>query len=513
MMRMQVTRRWWASVGLAGLLGIAAVVFARPILVAGAAGLGSWLLIQQWLFTRTVTQLAAELRITQTVEQTRIVVDEAVTGSLTVERPDRSRIPVEVTIDAGVPLGAAEITESARRCTLPGEQREATTSFTVQWPVAGRVEFTAPTVTVRDDHGLFRTTFAGHAPDSPTVTVRPQRPRALHVGTGGTPTADVFGEHPGDEQTSGLEPEMVREYMPGDPLRNIDWKATARSDDLYVRTFTERTERETAMFIDHRAAMATGTPGETKLAYAQQVALAVAGQAQEDSDPVGLYAVGNDGVTVRQPPNAAIGTYATLRAAIHDLTPTDSPRPASDPRASPTAEPPPSRPAQAKPDELAGRTPSDARRSATALSRENSSFATRLRPFYMARRTYIQRIAAKPLYTTVRAYLTTGGGTNHDLSPNRTVVLTDDTNRAEVREAVNVARRHSDHVFVFMTPTVLFEPVGIADLDGAYDQYTDFEGFRQKLARLDRVSAFEVAPGDRITTLQTTSPATASRGE
>lgn len=507
---MQVTRRYWALVGLAGLLATSAIALAQPVLVAGAAGLGTWVLVHQWLFVRAIHRLQPNLRIRQTVDRTRVAVDEPVTGRLTVDRQAQTRVPVTVAVEAGVPLGATGATESERQCRLSPDTREATTTFTLEWPVAGQVEFDAPTVTITDAHGLFRTRFAGRVPDRQTVTIQPQQPRALHVGAGGDPTTASFGEHAGDQRTSGIEPETVRKYVPGDPLRQIDWKATARSDQLYVRTFTERVEYETAIFIDHRATMATGPPGETKLAYATQVALALLDQAEADGDPVGLYAVGDDGVTVRQPPDTTVDTYSTLRTTLHDLTPTEqneltsqSRTPSPDPTASGTT-------AEA----AAGRgmTPHDARRSVEALSTEASAFATRLRPFFAARQTYIQRIATQPLYTTVQAYLTTGG-TNHTLSPARTVILTDETHKPEVREAVKAARQYSDHVFVFLTPSVLFEPAGLTDLETAYDRYTDFEAFRQNLAGLEQVSAFEVAPGDRLATLKTAAPTTVPQGD
>jgi uncharacterized protein (DUF58 family) len=514
---MHVTRRYWASVGLAGLLAAAAIGLAQPILVAGAAGLAAWLLSHQWLFVRTAQQLQADLQITQRVTRTRVGVDDPVTANLTITRPTRLRSPITVTVAAGVPLGATGATPAARKCTLTPTESGAATTFTVEWPVAGQATFDSPTVTVTDDHGLFQTSFAGTTPASPTVTVQPERPRALHVGTGGDPIQTVFGEHPGAKQVTGLDPATVREYAPGDPLRQIDWNATARSDDLYVRTFTEQTEHETALFIDHRAPMGTGTPGETKLAYARQVALSVLDHAQAHGDPVGLYAVGDGGVTVRQPSTSTGSAYATLRTALHDLTPTQAAEtePASgDSTTADVTDTSSATTGAGVPGAAASVTPRDARQAADALTRETSAFATRLRPFYSARQTYVERIATTPLYATARAYLTTGGGTGHNRTPDRTVILTDATNQAEVREAVNVARRYSDYVFVFLTPTVLFEPNGLADVDRAYTLYADFETFRQQLARLDDVSAFEVAPGERLATLQTTTPSTVrSRGE
>jgi hypothetical protein len=63
---------------------------------------------------------------------------------------------------------------------------------------------------------------------------------------------------------------------------------------------------------------------------------------------------------------------------------------------------------------------------------------------------------------------------------------------------VKLARRDEGEVLVFLTPQVLFEPGGLADMEDAYERYVDFEEFRRELARLERVSAFEIAPGDRL---------------
>jgi len=51
---------------------------------------------------------------------------------------------------------------------------------------------------------------------------------------------------------------------------------------------------------------------------------------------------------------------------------------------------------------------------------------------------------------------------------------------------------------VFLTPSILFDPGGLVDLEAAYDRYVEFEEFRRDLARLPGVSAFEVGPGDRL---------------
>ena len=498
---MQVTRRGWAIGGLTGLLAVAAVVLGHPLFVGGVAGLISWVLVQQARFVWAVGRLYEHLHVTQTFARDRVAVDEAVPTTVTATVSDGVPRPLQVTITPGVPLGATA-TEVAP-LTLSATTDEATTTGAVTSPVAGRVQFETPTVTVTDQAGLFHTTFPAPSLSPPTVDVVPPRPRALHIGEGGDRTTAIFGEHRTGDEGDGIEPASVREYTPGDARRRIDWKATARSDSLYVRTFTEQTGYETALFIDHRTAMQTGTVGETKLDYARQVALAVVDQAASHGDAVGLYAVGDDGVTARHPPRATMEGYSTLRTELHDLTPTYSKRATASRDSPPAAHTTGGDTATAT---VGGATvtPGDARRASASLRGENSQFATALAPFFTTAETYVHRVATDPLFSAVRAYLTTSGDTGHHRHPDRTVILTDDTNRAELLEAVKIARGHSEDILVFLTPTVLFEPTGLADLDAAYDRYVDFETFRQRLGQLEQVTAFELAPGDRLATLQRT---------
>ena len=77
------------------------------------------------------------------------------------------------------------------------------------------------------------------------------------------------------------------------------------------------------------------------------------------------------------------------------------------------------------------------------------------------------------------------------------MIFTDDTNRREIREAVETARTDARGVTVFLAPTVLYEPGSLADLPAAYERYTEFETFRRELDRLADVDAFEVGPGQR----------------
>ena len=311
-------------------------------------------------------------------------------------------------------------------------------------------------------------------------------PRNVHVGAGGEPVAAAYSEHDAGRLGSGLEPAQIRPYVAGDETRRIDWKATARLNEPHIREFEAETDRVTVLLLDHRATTGRGRNGQRALDYLREVAIAYLESARELDDPLGCYAVGDECVTVAEPPSADLETYTTIREALTDLTPT-APDPSADGGGT-------SRSGTLRPPEYGrgARTPASARGDATALADDESPFATTLRPFLEAADPYVDRVEADPLFATPRSRLTRLRGSTW------TIILTDDGNRAELRETVKIARRGDDHVVVFLAPRVLFDPDAMTDLDAAYDRYLDVEAFRRDLAALDRVEAFEVAPGDRI---------------
>ena len=62
-----------------------------------------------------------------------------------------------------------------------------------------------------------------------------------------------FGVYPGRRKGYGLEYYETREYVPGDPFRFIDWKATARLSRLIVKEFLEETYSSSHLIYDVRS--------------------------------------------------------------------------------------------------------------------------------------------------------------------------------------------------------------------------------------------------------------------
>ncbi|MFA9427905.1 DUF58 domain-containing protein [Natronorubrum sp. A-ect3] len=475
---MYPTRQLWAALLLTGFLAVLAVVTANLLLLGGAGLVGAWVLVHQYQFTQTLETTVDSLEVRQSVARSGIRTNDTVPVTLTATLETDS--PFTVEIEGGLPTAAAS--DDQLSLTLEPGDSSATRTVDVSWPIAGRHQFAEPTVTVSNEL-ISETLSLGEAS---TVTVEPRGPRAIHVGESGDRIATAYGEHDANQVGSGLEPAEIREYVTGDTADRIDWNATARLGTPHVREFEAETDRKTLFIVDHRAELAMGPAGETKLEYLREVALAMVASARRLGDPVGLLTVGDDGVTSRLEPATTPATYTRVRQGLLGLEPT------AEVESTTTA-------TNRHPLKMNGRlTAADARASMAALSGETDTFAATLRPFYATRQGYRDRIESEPLYGAVKTARSRRTDTLW------TVIFTDDSRPAELRETVKLARSDGNTVLVLLAPTVLYEPGGLADLESAYDRYLEFEELRRDLSRMSRVTALEVGPTDRLSTVLST---------
>ena len=111
----------------------------------------------------------------------------------------------------------------------------------VEYPVTldrrGRHEFGPVRVVGRDVLGLVETTFV--CPVSNTVVVYPR----LHDLTASA-RHDLRTLYAPAESRSRDEFDRLREYAPGDPLRDVHWKSSAKRDELVVKEFASDAEAE-----------------------------------------------------------------------------------------------------------------------------------------------------------------------------------------------------------------------------------------------------------------------------
>ncbi len=86
----------------------------------------------------------------------------------------------------------------------------------------------------------------------------------------------LSGTHASRLRGRGLNFEELRVYLPGDDIRNIDWKVTARTGKPHTRVYTEERDRPALLLVDQRLNMFFGSQVSTKSATAAEAAAASA---------------------------------------------------------------------------------------------------------------------------------------------------------------------------------------------------------------------------------------------
>ncbi len=115
-----------------------------------------------------------------------------------------------------------------------------------------------------------------------------QRVREIQVRTG-RQVADVLaGQYVSVFKGRGIEFDEVRPYVPGDEVRTIDWKVTARLGAPYVKRFVEERQLTLMLMADISASQDFGTASRSKREAAAELCALLAFSATFNDDKVGL---------------------------------------------------------------------------------------------------------------------------------------------------------------------------------------------------------------------------------
>lgn len=104
---------------------------------------------------------------------------------------------------------------------------------------------------------------------------------------GGKVRTHQFGGHRSAFRGRGMEFDEVRAYQPGDDIRTIDWRVTARTGKAHTKLFQEERERPVLLLVDTRRAMRFGTRDCFKSVLAARAAAVLTWVAIAGGDRVG----------------------------------------------------------------------------------------------------------------------------------------------------------------------------------------------------------------------------------
>ena len=196
-----------------------------------------------------------------------------------------------VAVDVAADLGSRAADLAVRWTLHPGREVDPvgataadgrTARFTVTPQHWGRRELGTLDVVLRDRWRLTE----GHA----TVTLprvdcypAPAQQRTVVVLRR---LANRLGEHPARTAGEGIEFAGVREYVPGDRQRSINWPASTRRGRLQVNTFAAERSQDVVLIAD--ATSDVGEPGSSALDLALRGVAAAARAYTEARDRVGV---------------------------------------------------------------------------------------------------------------------------------------------------------------------------------------------------------------------------------
>jgi uncharacterized protein (DUF58 family) len=98
----------------------------------------------------------------------------------------------------------------------------------------------------------------------------------------------LAGEYSSAFKGRGVEFADVRPYLPGDDVRTLDWRVTARTGTPHVRRYTEERELTVLFVVDRSASDGFGSRRRTKAELANEVCAALALAAVRNNDRVGV---------------------------------------------------------------------------------------------------------------------------------------------------------------------------------------------------------------------------------
>ena len=130
-----------------------------------------------------------------------------------------------------------------------------------------------------------------------------------------------IGIHQRPRRGEGLEFHQLREYRAGDPLRQIDWKATARIGKAISREYQEERDQQIVLLLDCGRRMHTRDGELAHFDHALDAVLLLAHVALRHGDGVGVLSAGAQPRWVA--PRKGIAHHRQLMNAVYDLRTTE----------------------------------------------------------------------------------------------------------------------------------------------------------------------------------------------
>ena len=126
----------------------------------------------------------------------------------------------------------------------------------------------------------------------------------------------LSGRHASRLRGRGLNFEEIRRYLPGDDIRQIDWKVTVRTRKTHSRVYTEERERTVLLLVDQRLTMFFGSVQNMKSVTAAETAALAAWRVLAQNDRIGALVFSDSQIAEIRPQRSHATAMQILQAVV-----------------------------------------------------------------------------------------------------------------------------------------------------------------------------------------------------
>jgi uncharacterized protein (DUF58 family) len=126
----------------------------------------------------------------------------------------------------------------------------------------------------------------------------------------------IAGLHKSPYHGFSVEFAEHRQYMPGDPLKNVDWKVYAKTDRYFIKEFEEETNLKAYILLDTSGSMGYGSDSVNKMEYGCYLSAALSYLMLKQRDSVGLVLF-DQNIRKYIPPKSALRSH--LHVILQEL--------------------------------------------------------------------------------------------------------------------------------------------------------------------------------------------------
>jgi len=253
--------------------------------------------------------------------ETKVLLGQSAVVTLAVANPGRRLLRADVR-DAWPPSAGAD-PHHVRVRVPAGGQAAVTTSLTP----SRRGDKAAATVTIRSLGPLGLAARQARRLAPWTVRVLPPFRSRRHLPEKLSRLRQLDGQHRSLLRGQGSEFDSLREYVIGDDVRSIDWRATARRGDVMVRTWRPERDRRILIVLDTGRTSAGRVAGTPRLDTSMDAALLLTALASRAGDRIDFLAFDRRirARVVGAPRSAVLSSVTDAMAAIEpELVETDA---------------------------------------------------------------------------------------------------------------------------------------------------------------------------------------------